>query len=116
MEYKATLLRLKKENITQYIDIHKKDNIWPEVIAALTKAFKKIIVFQVEKDLLIFEEAEDSIDTAYKIANSFKAHLKWDKMIMEWMEQFPEYSDIKDHIVSKEIPIVFYFENGKMLH
>jgi hypothetical protein len=37
-------------------------------------------------------------------------------MIGEWMERYPQFDAIKGDIDFEEVPVVFYFENGKLLH
>ncbi len=42
--------------------------------------------------------------------------MKWDVLISKWMEEYPQFSEIKGDIEFKEIPVVFYFQDGKLLH
>ena len=116
MEYRAYLMRLKKNRIKDYVEIHKKKNIWSSVVAGLVKAgYKKMIIFQLDNNIILFEEA-DNLKMAYKYLETDEASIKWDKMISEWMEIYPTFNEIKQDIEFIEIPVVFYYENGKLLH
>ncbi len=116
MEYRAYLMRLKKDRIKDYVEIHKKEKIWKSVIEGLAAAgYKKMIIFQLDNSIILFEEA-DSLENAYKYLNSDDASNKWDKMISEWMEIYPEFNEVKQDIEFVEVPVVFYYENGKLLH
>lgn len=116
MEYRAYLMRLKKDRIKDYVEIHKKEKIWKSVIEGLAAAgYKKMIIFQLDNDIILFEEA-DSLKNAYKYLNTDDASNKWDKMISEWMEIYPEFNEVKQDIEFAEVPVVFYYENGKLLH
>ena len=42
--------------------------------------------------------------------------IKWDRMISEWMEEYPQFKRVKGDIEFKEVPVVFYFEDGKLHH
>ena len=64
-QFRAYRMRLKREYIKDYIEIHKKEKIWKSVIEGMIKAgFKKMLIFQFGQDLILFEEAED-LNTAY---------------------------------------------------
>lgn len=116
MEYRAYLMRLKKNKIKDYVEIHKKEIIWKSVIGGLVKAgYKKMIIFQLDNNIILFEEA-DSLKNAYKYLNTDNASKKWDKMISEWMEIYPVFNGVKQDIEFVEVPVVLYYENGKLLH
>ena len=116
MEFRAYLMKLKKDRINQYVEIHKKEQIWQSVVNGLKNAcFKKMIIFQLGQNIILFEEAPD-LKEAYEFLNEDEESLKWDQMISEWMEEYPQLSEIKGDIEFKEVPVVFYFENGKLLH
>ena len=74
-----------------------------------------MIIFQIGQDVILFEEAEE-LNKAYSFLSSHEESAKWDEMIFDWMEQYPEWDDIREHLVCREVPVVFYFENGIMKH
>jgi len=116
MEYRAYLMRLKKDWIKDYVEIHKKEKIWKSVVDGLINAgYKKMIIFQLDNNIILFEEA-DSLENAYKYLNTDDESKKWDQMVSEWMEIYPEFNEVKQDIEFEEVPVVFYYENGKLLH
>jgi L-rhamnose mutarotase len=109
-------MRLKKESIGDYIDIHRKEKIWSSIVEGLSRAgYRKMIIFQLGQDLILFEEAE-SLQKAYQFLAKDEASNKWDCMIGEWMERYPQFDEIKGDIEFEEIPVVFYFNNGELRH
>jgi L-rhamnose mutarotase len=116
MEHRAYLMRLKKDRINDYIEVHKKENIWKSIIDGMIKAeYSKMIILQNGQDIIIFEEAKSFKDT-YSYLDKDTESARWDKMISEWMEIYPRFNEIKNDIEFIEIPVVFYYENGKLLH
>jgi len=109
-------MRLKKERTGDYLDIHRKDKIWRSVVEGLIQAgYRKMIIFQIGQDIILFEEAE-SLQKAYQFLAKDEASIKWDSMIGEWMERYPQFDEIKGDIEFEEVPVVFYFENGELRH
>jgi len=116
MKFRAYRMRLKKDRIKDYVEVHKKEKIWSSIVEGMIKAgFKKMIIFQFGQDLILFEEAED-LKQAYKFYGNDPDSTKWDKMISEWMEVYPKFNELKGDIDFEEVPIVFYYDNGKLLH
>ena len=74
-----------------------------------------MIIFQLGQDIILFEEAPD-LEEAYEFLNDDEESIKWDWMILEWMEEYPQYNEVKGDVEFKEVPVVFYFEDGKLLH
>jgi len=116
MEYRAYLMKLKTDKVKDYVDIHKKENIWRSVVDGLTKAgFERMIILRMGNDIILFEQADD-LKKAYKYLDEDQESKKWDSMISEWMEFYPVFDNIKNDIELIEIPVVFYYQNGKLLH
>jgi L-rhamnose mutarotase len=116
MEYRAYLMRLKKDRVEDYVESHRKDKIWESVIDGLTHAgFSKMIIFQHGQDIILFEAAED-LDAAYDYLSRDAESVRWDNMISEWMEDYPQFDPIKGSIEFKEIPVVFNYDEGRLLH
>jgi len=116
MDFRAYRMRVKKEKIKDYVEIHKKTKIWKEIIEDMVKAgFTKMIILQFGQDIIIFEEAGD-LKKAYQLQSKSEANKKWDELIGGWMESYPDFSEDSGDIEFEEVPIAFYFENGKLLH
>jgi len=109
-------MRLKKEKEKDYIEIHKKENIWKSVVNGLKKAgFDRMLIFKNDNNIILFEEA-DNLKKAYEYLNNDEVSQKWDRMISEWMEVYPAFDHLKKDIEFIEIPVVFYYKNGKLSH
>ena len=109
-------MRLKKDKIKDYVEVHKKEKIWKSILDGLEKAgYKKMIILQMDNNIILFEEV-DNLKKAYEYLDNDEASKKWDGMISEWMEIYPTFNEIKQDIEFIEIPTVFYYENGKLLH
>jgi L-rhamnose mutarotase len=117
MSFRAYRMRLKKDHISDYKEMHRKEKIWPEIVQCLLDSgMERMIIFQDGQDLILFEEAED-LEGSYRIQNADTATRKWDAFMSDWMENYPamEGIDAAD-IAFEEVSIVYYFENGKLKH
>ena len=100
-------MRLKKERTADYIDIHRKEKIWRSVVEGLIQAgYRKMIIFQLGRDIILFEEAE-SLQQAYQFMAKDETSIKWDSMIGEWMDRYPRFDAIKGDIDFEEVPVGF---------
>lgn len=116
MPYRAYLMRLKPDRVQEYVHLHRKENLWPSVLAGLRQAkFTRMLIFLHGQDALLFEEADD-LKAAYQCGEQDPESTRWDRMIAEMMEIYPRFNELKGDIEFVEIPVVFYYENGKLLH
>ena len=116
MEYRAYRMRLKKERVRDYADVHRKEKIWDSVVDGLKKAgFTRMLILQQEQDIILFEAAQN-LKQAYDYLSKDAESARWDKMISDWMELYPQYNAIRGDIEFEEVPVVFYYENGTLLH
>ena len=116
MQFRAYRMRLKQDKINDYVEVHKQEKIWDSVIDGMaTAGYRKMIIFLFGRDLILFEEADD-LKKAYQYYESDKESAKWDKMISEWMELYPQFNELKGDIEFEEIPVIFYYDNGMLLH
>jgi L-rhamnose mutarotase len=116
MQYRAYLMRVKKEKLQDYIDVHKKENFWEDLLEDMKMAgFSKMIIFQLGQDIILFEEA-DSLQKAYEYSDHSPVSKKWENIVSDWMEKYPEYNLDKKDIEFSEVPVVFYYKDGKLFH
>ena len=109
-------MRLNQENVQDYIEVHRKEKIWSSILSALKRAkVSKMIILLHGQEVILFEEAED-LKAAYKSFEDDPETVKWDKMMMEWMESYPQFNEIKGDIEFTELPVVFYYEQGTLRH
>ena len=116
MQRRAYLMRLKIERIRDYVDIHGKEAIWKSVVDGLVRSgISRMIIFRHGQDIILFEEAPD-LKAAYDYLGKDEESARWDAMICEWMEEYPRFNEIRGDLEFTEIPIVFHFEEGELLH
>ena len=116
MQHRAYVMRLKKEHIRDYVEVHRKETIWASILKALSGAkISRMLILLHGQEVILFEEAED-LKAAYKAFDDDPDTAKWDKMITQWMEVYPKFNDIKGDIEFSELPVVFYYENGALRH
>ena len=116
MQHRAYLMRLKKEHTLDYVEIHRKENIWSAILDGLQRAkIAKQIIVRNGTDLILFEEAED-LRAAYSSHNTSAATARWDALMDRWIENYPKFNAVKGDVEVTELPVVFYYENGKLLH
>jgi len=109
-------MRLKQEHTQKYIEVHRKEKIWGSILQGLERArISKMIILVHGQEVILFEEAED-LKAAYKSYENDPETVKWDKMMTEWMESYPQFNEIKGDIEFTELPVVFYYENGVLRH
>ncbi len=77
--------------------------------------FLKMIILQHCQDIILFEEV-DNLQKTYEYSNNNPVSKKWENMDKDWMEKCPECIEDKGDIEFIEIPVVFYYEDGKLLH
>ncbi|MCL6088240.1 MAG: L-rhamnose mutarotase [Actinobacteria bacterium] len=95
--------------------MHKKEKIWKELMEKIKNAgFKKMIIFQIEQEIVIFEEAQN-LKKADEVLSSDEVNKNWEKMINEWVVY---YKDPNKGVNIKfiKVPIIFYYSNGKLIH
>jgi len=103
-------MKLKKDKIDEYIDIHKKGNVWPEVIKNITDSgVKKMKIYVLDEYSIVYAEAED-IDGALKKMGDREIQHKWNEATADFMDTQPDYDSEE---VVKKLKCVFDLENGK---
>jgi L-rhamnose mutarotase len=116
MQHRAYLMRLKPGKAAKYLQCHQEEKIWPSVLSGLRKGkFNKMVILLHGRDAILFEEAEN-LKTAYQCCEADPESARWDRMIAEMMEIYPRFNQLKGDIEFVEIPVVFYFEKGKLRH
>ena len=48
--------------------------------------------------------------------NSSPETSRWDALMDSWIENYPKFNAVKGDVDITELPVVFYYENGKLLH
>ena len=109
-------MRLKKERIADYVEVHRKEQIWRSVVDCLVKSgTTRMLILLHGQEVILFEEAHD-LQAAYQVQNADQPTQRWESMIAGWMEEAPHFDEIRGDLEFREVPIVFHFEAGKLLH
>ncbi|HHT78445.1 MAG TPA: L-rhamnose mutarotase [Actinobacteria bacterium] len=111
MERIIWLMELKEDEIENYIKIHKKENVWPEIIQVNKKAGvikEEIAIF---KNLVfIYLEVEDK-KKMLEVFESDEGLKRWNAITLAMTKSVPELNESM-----KELPLIFSYENGKLMH
>ena len=109
-------MRLKKERIADYVELHRKENVWRSVVDCLVRSgTARMIILLHGQDVILFEEAHD-LPEAYQVQNADQPTQRWEAMISGLLEEAPHFDEIKGDLEFREVPIVFHLEDGNLLH
>ena len=80
MQRRAYLMRLKKERIADYVELHRKENVWRSVVDCLVRSgTTRMIILLHGQDVILFEEAHD-LPEAYQV-HADQPTQRWEAMI-----------------------------------
>ena len=106
-------MKIKPGKKEDYIGIHEKGKVWPEVLSAMRKAgFVKMRIFIYELLAIVYAEGEN-LEEAVKYLSKNPYTIKWNKISLNMMDDKPDFSS-RGGINS--LPLVFDFEKGKQLN
>ena len=109
MESSCFYMKIKKEGIKGYVDIHKKGNVWKEVLENIKNAgFEKMKIFMLDSYAICYIEAEN-IKEAFEYIGQQPDTPRWNSATAAFMETQPDYESKE---VVKTLECVFDFENG----
>ena len=110
MERFVLMMKLKKDRVNDYIDIHKKENVWTEIIELNKKAgVNKEKIFLYKNIVFNYIEAE-SYEKMIKVYNKDNNMKEWFKIIMPMVENQKESNEW-----SKKIDLIYDYEDGRLL-
>lgn len=102
------VMKIKTDKIKDYIDIHKTENVWPEIFQNLKIAkINKLKIYLLENNAICYLESEDPIKSL-KILGQQKTQIEWNKVTSDFMETQPEYDSTK---IVEELKNVFEYES-----
>ena len=109
MQKVVWVMELKEDKVHDYIEVHKKENIWPEIVAVNRKAgVEKIFVFQ--NFVFIYLEVED-YDRMMKVFQEDEGLARWNKITLPMSKATPDLGS-----TMKRLPLVFDYDHGRLLH
>ena len=79
-------MRLKKERVADYVEVHRKENVWRSVVDCLVRSgTTRMIILLHGQDVILYEEAHD-LQQAYQVQSADRPTQRWEAMIAELME------------------------------
>jgi L-rhamnose mutarotase len=109
MESSCFYMKIKPDGIKGYVDIHKKGNVWNEVLENIKNAgFEKMKIFMLDNYAICYIESEN-IEKAFEYLGKQPGTPKWNEATAAFMDTQPDYGS--DEAV-KNLECVFDFEDG----
>lgn len=107
------IMHIKPDKKKEYIEIHKKGNVWIGVLKAMKEAgFKKMAIFIYEYLVIIYTEVDDFEKAIQYLAKDPNA-IKWNKISLNMMDNIPDFNLNKSIL---KLPLIFDFEKGEQLN
>jgi L-rhamnose mutarotase len=111
MEKVVWMMKLREDKVDDYIEIHKKENVWPEIIQVNKKAgVLKEEIFLYKNLVFIYLEVKN-YEKMMEIFENDEGLKKWNKITLPMTKTKP---DLKNTM--KKLEIIFDYENEKLLH
>ncbi|MBN1298403.1 MAG: L-rhamnose mutarotase [Actinobacteria bacterium] len=109
MESTCFYMKIKPEGKKDYINIHKKGNVWNEVLENIKNAgFEKMKIYMLDNYAVVYVEAEN-ISKAFEYLGKQPATPKWSEATAAFMDTQPDYDSEE---VVKYLECLFDFEHG----
>jgi L-rhamnose mutarotase len=111
MQKVVWVMELKEHKVQDYIEVHKKENVWPEIIAVNEKAGvckEEIFVFQ--NYVFIYLEVED-YERMMRVFEEDEGLKRWNKITLPMSKAASDLGS-----TMKRLPLIFDYENGELLH
>jgi L-rhamnose mutarotase len=113
VEYRAYILKIKKQYVDDYLAAHQKNNLPRQVISSLAGAgFSQMIVFRVSnQEFVLFEQADDLKRTYARYLQSDEITRKFEARLSDMMETAPAFASDGTLLHSHSVPVIFYLNN-----
>jgi len=103
-------MKIRPEGVEGYKNIHKKGNVWEEVLKNIKNAgFEKMKIYMLDNNAICYVEAEN-IEKAFEYLGQQPGTPEWNDATAAFMVTQPEYGSKE---VVKYLECVFDFENGE---
>ena len=112
MESICFVMKIKPDKINDYINIHRKGNVWQEILENHKRAgVNKLKIYMLENNAIAYMESED-IEKSFEILGKQESQKKWNEVTAGFMDTQPNYDSNK---VVQDLPCIFNYENGKQI-
>ena len=111
MQKVVWVMELKEDKVQDYIEVHKKENVWPQIIAVNKKAgVHKEEIFVFQNYVFIYLEVGD-YDRMMKVFQEDEGLKRWNKITLPMSKAAPDLDS-----TMKRLPLVFDYQDGELLH
>ena len=111
MQKVVWVMELREDKVEDYIRVHERHNVWPEIIAVNKKAgVHKEEIFVFENYVFIYLEVQD-YERMMKVFQEDEGLKRWNKITLPMSKAPPDLGS-----TMKRLPLVFDYDNGELLH
>ena len=104
-------MELQEDRVSDYIEVHRRENVWPEILEVNRKAgVHREEIFVFKNFVFIYLEVEDK-ERMLEVFNADEGLARWNRITLPMSKAAGDLDS-----VMKELPLVFDFEEGKLLH
>jgi len=104
-------MELKEDRVQDYVEVHKKQNVWPEILAVNKKAgVHKEEIFVFQNMVFIYLEVEDN-ERMMKVFDEDEGLKRWNRITLPMSKSRPDLES-----TMKRLPLIFDYEDGELLH
>jgi len=105
------VMELKEDKIDDYIKIHKKENVWPEIMNVNKRAgVKKEVIFIFKNYVFLYLEVKD-YKKMMDVFEKDEGLKKWNKITLSMTKSKP---DLRSALI--KLDLIFDYQNGKLIH
>jgi L-rhamnose mutarotase len=111
MQKVVWVMELKEDKVQDYIEVHKKENVWPEIIAVNRKAgVQKEEIFVFQNYVFIYLEVQD-YERMIEVFQEDEGLSRWNRITLPMSKAAPDLGS-----TMKRLPLVFDYDHGELLH
>lgn len=111
MQKVVWVMELKEDKVQDYIRVHKKENVWPEIVAVNREAgVHKEEIFVFQNYVFIYLEVED-YQRMMQVFQADEGLERWNKITLPMSKAAPDLGS-----TMKQLPLVFDYDEGRLLH
>lgn len=113
MESTCFVMKIKKDKLKDYIHIHKKGQVWQEVLDNLKNAgIEKMKIYMLKNYAIVYAESRD-IKQSFDYLGQQESQNRWNQATEAFMDTQPQYGQEKP---VENLECVFDFVEGKQVN
>jgi L-rhamnose mutarotase len=107
----AWVMELKEDKVDEYVRLHKRENVWPEIVEVNRKAgVLKEEIFLFKNLVFLYLEVED-YETMMRVFETDDGLRRWNRVTLPMSKSTPDLQS-----TMQKLTRVFDYEDGKLLH